>query len=607
LNVLVSGVRLLGMLEIWSRLSRVEPPWVREYFWILYEEFGSEGFSASQAEELLRNKEKSVENIYKVLAPLQKAGLIKVLQNPENPRVRQYRLVALQGVAEARPPTRDELLRLLKSAADIIRTSVDYSVILLFLFYKVVSDKWEAIVSQYMDEGLDKVDAYILANNDYLKLYDEEKEEVLTWSRVVRKPESLIAMDDALIRIARLNHEHLKELERLVLKLGMVELSRGDKRSILVRLIELFNAYDFSQTSDDVLGDAYQWILGMFAPAKAKEGETYTPREVIKLIVQILDVRDKAVVLDPACGSAAMLIEAYNHVKEKTGKEKPALRLYGQELNESMAAIAKMNLILHGISSDAEIYVGDSLENPKFLNTLNIGSPEGGADYVIANPPWNQDGYDERRLGKPQLRKIYSYGYPPKNTADWAWIQLMTKLANNDGKVGVVIDNGALFRGGREKSIRSKIVEEDLVEAVILLPEKLFYNTGAPGVIMIFNKQKPPERKGKILFINASNEYEPHPEVRRLNRLGKQHIEKIAKAYHDFKDIEGFARVVGLQEIRGNDYNLNVTLYVTLPLETEEVDLEKKLQELLEIEKQATEARAKTLQYIQQVLQANKR
>jgi type I restriction enzyme M protein len=182
----------------------------------------------------------------------------------------------------------------------------------------------------------------------------------------------------------------------------------------------------------------------------------------------------------------------------------------------------------------------------------------------------------------------------------------MLAAAKPTGKVGIVIDNGALSRGGKEKTIRSKIVEEDLIEAVILLPGKLFYNTPAKGVIIIFNKNKPPERKGKILFINASNEYEPHPSIRRLNRLGKQNIEKIAKAYHEFKDIEGFARVVDIREVRENDYNLNVTLYVTPPLETEEVDLERELRELLEIERQAVEARAKALQYIQQVIQANR-
>jgi type I restriction enzyme M protein len=206
--------------------------------------------------------------------------------------------------------------------------------------------------------------------------------------------------------------------------------------------------------------------------------------------------------------------------------------------------------------------------------------------YVLANPPWNQDGYDEARLGKPELRKIYTYGYPPENTADWLWIQLM--IHTSTGKVAVVIDQGSLFRGGREREIRRKIVEEDadLVEAVILLPEKLFYNTGAPGVIIVFNKSKPEERKGKVIFINASNEYKPHPEVRRLNILGEDNIEKIVKTYREYAEIPGFSKIATIEEIRKNDYNLNVTLYVTPTGGEETIDILREYEELKRIEEE---------------------
>jgi len=196
---------------------------------------------------------------------------------------------------------------------------------------------------------------------------------------------------------------------------------------ILEGLVQLFNQYDFSEVDYDAVGDAYQWILSYFAPAKAKEGETYTPREVIKLIVRILDMEDGSKILDPACGSGAMLIEAYNHVREKLDGNRPSLELFGQERNEIMAIIAKMNLLLHGIEG-YQIFVGDSLTNPRFEST----------DYVIANPPWNQDGYDEGNLGDSSVRRIYTSlgisGFTPKNSADWAWIQLMSYFANK--KVG---------------------------------------------------------------------------------------------------------------------------------------------------------------------------
>jgi type I restriction enzyme M protein len=262
-----------------------------------------------------------------------------------------------------------------------------------------------------------------------------------------------------------------------------------------------------------------------------------------------------------------------------------------------MAAIAKMNLVLHGITSDTKIYVGDSLENPKFLE--EVRKHDNTPVYVLANPPWNQDGYSETRLGKPELHKIYTYGYPPENTADWLWIQLMIHTSTR--KVAVVIDQGSLFRGGREREIRRKIVEEDedtdLVEAVILLPEKLFYNTGAPGVIIVFNKSKPEERKRKVIFINASNEYKPHPEVRRLNILGEDNIEKIVKAYREYIEIPRFSKIATIEEIRKNDYNLNVTLYVTPLGEIERIDILKEYEELKRIEEERSQLLEK-IEYI---------
>jgi type I restriction enzyme M protein len=156
-------------------------------------------------------------------------------------------------------------------------------------------------------------------------------------------------------------------------------------------------------------------------------------------------------------------------------------------------------------------------------------------------------------------------------------------------KAVVVIDQGALFRGGREREIKSKILNEDLVEAVILLPEKLFYNTAAPGAIIVFNRNKPQDRKGKVLFINASNEYKPHPEIRRLNTLGDDNIEKVVKAYREYMEVPGFSRIVPIEEIRKNDYNLNVTLYVSPISGEEQIDILREYQELKRIEEERTQ------------------
>jgi len=581
-------------LDVWVRLRNVEPSWVREYFFILYREFRDKPFTVEEFRNVLVKVGRSIDNVYKVLSPLMKVGLVRQVSSSRDSRT-LYQIV-IQRNDGMRVPSKDEVLRLLKSAADIIRTAVSYECILLLLFYKVVSDKWEVIASKYIAEGFNEEQAYELANNEYLILYDIDTKQLLTWKEVVRRYETIIEIEKALIKIAELNKSDggvgLEELRKLIDKVGLSTLAgKEDLRPILVDLIELFSKYDFSQVDYDIIGDAYQWILSYFAPTKAKEGETYTPREVIKLMVKLMDPEDGSVIVDPACGSAAMLIESYNHVKEKI-KHNPSLKLYGQDRNGDMVAVSKMNLLLHGIRTDTKIFFADSLINPEFLRELG----DLNADYAIANPPWNQDGYGEDKLNKPELRKIYKYGYPPNNTADWAWIQLMLYTARK--KVVVVIDQGALFRGGREREIRSKIISEDLVEAVVLLPEKLFYNTNAPGAIIVFNKNKPPERKGKVLFINASNEYKPHPEIRRLNILGEDNIEKIVKTYREYVEVPEFSKIVPLEEIRKNDYNLNVTLYVALIGGEKEIDILREYQELKRIE----EERAQLLEKINGIM-----
>jgi type I restriction enzyme M protein len=294
-----------------------------------------------------------------------------------------------------------------------------------------------------------------------------------------------------------------------------------------------------------------------------------------------------------------MLIISHLHIAEKFGEEETRrLFLFGQERNPEIYAICQMNLLLHDIKN-AKIANGDTLDYPRFSED---GRPK-RFDVVIANIPWNQDGYGEERLKKADFRERFSFGFPPQNSADWAWIQHMLASAKESGRVGLVVDNGCLFRGGAEKAIRSKIIEKDWVECIILTPEKLFYNTGAPGAIIIFNKNKPLERRNKILFINASNEFIPHLSVRRLNSLSKENIKKISDIYEKFAEIAGFSRVVDLKEIADNDYNLNVTLYVMPTEENEYINIAKEFSELKELEKERQEVANKLEKYISELSQ----
>jgi len=579
----------------WESVSKLDD-WARNRYLKLLKELGEREFTRNDAEEILKKNYLDLENIGKLFSVLRENGLVQVREDNEDSRRNVYRFVFLNRAINVKGKVkRDDLIALLKKASDLIRTTVDYKVLLLFLFYKSVSDVYNSRVNEYRKEGYEEKESYFLVNSEYLKLYDAKENKLYTWQEVTKSIDTIKELTNAIIKISNLNDE-LSDLTQIVQVTGLIGLMSEENRHILTGLVQLFNQYDFSEADYDTLGDGYQWILSYFAPQRAKEGEVYTPKEIIRLAIKLLDIPDGTTVLDPASGSGGMLIESYEHVKEKVPE--PNLQLIGQERNEIMAAIAKMNMRLRGIVS-YEIYVGDSIVNPKFSK----------ADYVIANPPWNQDGYDERVLSRDNIKEIYNSivesGYPPRTTADWAWVQLMLYFAKK--KVGVILDQGALFRGGKEENIRKGIVKSDLIEAVILLPEKLFYNTSAAGIILVFNKEKPLEYKGKVLFINASELYVKHPEIRKLNQLSEDNINKIVNIYKDFKDTKNYAKVVGIEEIEKNNYNLNVSLYVQKEYENDEIDISKEFEELKSLEEQRQSIMEKLENYLEEVNKLNGR
>lgn len=495
--------------------------------------------------------------------------------------------------------SREAIDRILKKAADLIRTRVDYKYILILLFLKRISDKWdlefEEAFKKAKAKGRSDKEAKDEAEDEIW--HDFNLPEEYHWNNirkdVAKLPETLSA---ALKKIGELN----PDLKDVVDRTDFIQFTTSTENlEILRQLVELFSEKKLNHVSADVLGDAYEWIIRYFAPQKAKEGEVYTPKEVINILIEILDPKPGHDVYDPACGSGGMLIGAYDHVKEKHGKKDARkLFLYGQEANLTTLALGKMNLYIHDIR-DARIEYGDTLRFPKFME----GKEPKKFDIVIANPPWNQDGYAEDVLKTAEFSKQrYKYGHVPGQSADWAWIQHMLASAKDDGgMVGIVIDNGCLFRSGKEKTIRSRMLDDNLIECVVLLPEKLFYNTGAPGALIILNKNKPKERKDKVLFINASSEYEQHPDVRKLNRLGDEHIKKIAAAYRDGKDGDGFSRLVRMDEIKENQYNLNVTLYVIPQEEEEFIDIKKEWKKAEEIERELAAVNEKIQGYLSEL------
>ena len=580
-------------------MSKDIPSWVGRRYEILWEAFSGSTFRFEDAAKVLMDKNKDAwEQVPVFLSELRKAGLLLVESDVRDARQKLYRL---KGRDEAFRETlgRGEIDALLKRAADLIRTRVDYKFILILLFLKRISDKWdvefEEAYREALADGLSEEDARVEAKRDEYHWFNLPEE--FHWESL-RKDVS--GLTERLSRGLKVVAERNPDLKGVVDSVDFIQFtSSRENAEILRQLVELFSERKLNHVSADVLGDAYEWILKYFAPSKAKEGEIYTPREVIKLLIEVLDPKPMEGVYDPAAGSGGMLISAFKHVEEKYGREEAGkVFLFGQEANQSILALAKMNMFIHDIR-DAHLEFGDTFLYPKFKEGEGLRR----FDVVVANPPWNQDGYGEDVLKKGEFwRERFGFGFVPRQSADWAWIQHMLASAKDDtGRVGVVIDNGCLFRGGKEKAVRSAVLERDWVECVILLPEKLFYNTGAPGAILVFRKSKPAERKGKILFINASKEFEQHPEVRKLNILGKGNIEKIANAYRSFSEEKGFARVVGLDEVRLNDYNLNVTLYVMADEEGEQIDITKEHKELKELEREKQVIAEKLEQYLRDI------
>ncbi len=588
------------------------PQWLEVRYDLLWAEFQDSPFGLEDASQILIEKKKDTEKEVPVfISELRKAGWLTTELDPVDARKRIYKLKSKgQIISEhlfikENGLTRTDIDGILKKAADLIRTRVDYKFILVLLFYKRISDKWEdefqRAKKEAIEDGLSEKEAEKEAESSAFHDFDMPRE--FLWDNirkdVEKQPEKF---SKALKTLAERN----PELKDILDNADFIQFTTSRENSeILRQLIELFSEKKLSHVSADILGDAYEWILKYFAPSKAKEGEIYTPREVIKQLIEVLGPQPGQSVYDCSAGSGGMLIEAYKHVEHNKGKkEADKLFLFGQEVNQKTIALAKMNMFVHDIRN-ANLAFGDTLLHPKFKEKETIKD----FDIVIANPPWNQDGYDESVLKKGEFwKQRFSFGFVPKQSADWAWIQHMLASSNDKGgKVGIVIDNGALFRGGKERAIRAKIIDGDsnlqgdLIEAVLLLPEKLFYNTGAPGAIIFLNKKKASARKDKILIINASEKFEKHPEVRKLNRLSDKNIAEITKAFREFKDIAGFARVVDVSEIKQNDYNLNVSLYVYPEEIQEEIDIDKEWREYHELKKEDEQVDKKIDGYLKEL------
>jgi type I restriction enzyme M protein len=449
--------------------------------------------------------------------------------------------------------TEQELEARLWAAANSLRGPVDpadfKSYVFPLLFFKWVSDTWDldhaAAVANFGADISPEVEA------DYHRFAIPKG---CHWSDLQKISTNVgVALQKILDRLAEANPQSLAGI--------FGDVAWGNKERLpepsLLNLIDAFDRLTLNRNvvPNDMLGAAYEYLLREFADASGKKaGEFFTPRAVVRLLVSILAPQPGEAVYDPACGSGGMFVETINEVREAGGDTR-TLRLYGQEVNLTTAAIARMNLFLHDLE-DFRIVRGDTLRDPRFLDRSGIRK----FDVVVANPPfslknWGADTWADDPYGRAFC------GVPPVGTADLAWVQHMVASMKPDtGRVGVVMPNGVLFRVGTEKTIRQCLVEQDRLDAVIGLPPNLFYSTVIPACLLIFKASKPTKRRGRLLFIDGSACF---TKGRNQNQMGEGDVAALVKAYQEGKSVDGIqCRLVAHEEIKANDWDLNLGRYL---------------------------------------------
>jgi len=479
--------------------------------------------------------------------------------------------------------TRNRLNSHLWAAADILRGSIDSSdyknYIFGFLFLKRLSDRFEEEAESLIEEGEEEEIAW--NDPDEHQFFVPKR---ARWNEMAKLTHDI---GEALNKAASALEEHNAVLEGVLLGIDFNDgrkLGDGKQRdSILHRLIGHFSQIRLRNedlSEPDLLGRAYEYLIEKFADdAGKKGGEFYTPHKVVHLLTRLLEPEQGMRICDPTCGSGGMLIECAAQVSKKTrlrlGTDPIDITLHGQEKNLGTWAICKMNLLLHGLP-DARIEKGDTIRSPKLVH----GGELMLYDRVIANPPFSLDKWGAEIAEEDGFQRFH-YGVPPKNMGDYAFVQHMVASLGSNGVAGVVMPLGVLFRGSGDGRIRTGMLEDDLFEAIIGLPENLFYGTGIPATILILNRNKPEERKGKILFIHAAEGFEAQSTQ---NVLRDEDIDRIVGAFHAYEDVDRFSRVVGLDEVRENDYNLNISRYVDTLEPEEPIDVGAAISELRRLE-----------------------
>ena len=456
----------------------------------------------------------------------------------------------------------NQLKSALWDAADTLRGSAvdrtDWKAYILpLLFFKRISDVWDEETAEAAELYGDVDPA------EFPEIHRFTVPAGCHWRQIRETPSNIgTALLRAMREIEKANPDTLFRV------FGTADWGSKEKFSdeLLKDLIEGFSSIPLGNrsVSTDALGDAYEHLIGKFADVtrRNKAGEFYTPRSVVRMMVEILDPQEGESIYDPACGTGGMLLGAIEHVERKGGDPRTFFgKVYGQEKNLTTASIARINLVLHGIE-DFQIAREDTLRNPAFSDPSTGGLLT--FDCVIANPPfslkeWGLEIWENDPWGRA------AFGIPPKSYGDYAFVQHMiaSMAETGNGRMAVVLPQGALFRKGAEGKIRTALLKEDLIEAVIGLAPNLFYGTQLAGCVVVLRRRKPVERKDKVLIIDASSLFR---KGRAQNFLDQEHSDQIVSWYSAFEDVEDRAKVATLDEIKKEGWTLNISRYVLPPI-----------------------------------------